>query len=85
MPTEGRHRKCVNAVVVVSSPGPSKKQIKNHDRVEGTVKGEQRKELTGRYRQGNHDSLTKRDRRGPQGDRHDSGIRQAGRAGEKKK
>src|SRR5262249_42624454 len=57
----------------------NKKQAKVKAAQEGKKKAKARKELTGRDHQGNHDSLTKRGKRGgAKGDRHDNGIRQAG-------
>jgi hypothetical protein len=67
-----------------SSVKSAKNQAKKLASKEGAQKGKARKELTGRDHQGNHDSLTKANKSGAKGDKHDKGIRQAGAAGSQK-
>ena len=65
-----------------SNPKNRKKQEKQKDSAAGKEKAKNRKELTGRDHQGNHDSNTKETKR--HDDRHDHGIKVAGRAGSKR-
>lgn len=75
-----KHKACKNATVVMGEIGkPQKAAV----RAEKAVKADERKALTGRVRQGNHDSNTKAEKKGPKGDRHMNGVNQAGRAGKK--
>lgn len=76
-----RHRKCENAEVIFVKQASVQTSAQT---ALGREKAAARKELTGRYRQGNHDSQTKPTvRGGPKGDRHDNGVRQGGHAGKK--
>ncbi|TCV95848.1 hypothetical protein EC912_102193 [Luteibacter rhizovicinus] len=80
---DNRHKKCGDQALVVLAD-LEKGQKKSAQIAEGKEKSAARKEVTGRYRQGNHDSLTKPNvRGGAKGDRHDHGRRQNGSAGEK--
>jgi hypothetical protein len=66
-----------------SKPDPQAKQKAS---IAGAKNAAARKELTQRSNQGNHDSATKSGPAGgPKGDRHDNGIRAAGRAGSNNK
>lgn len=82
--TDNRHKKCGDEAIIILvdlESGPSKSALA----AQGAQKASDRKELTGRNRQGNHDSLTKPTvRGGAKGDRHDNGRRQNGSAGDKK-
>lgn len=82
VPPSGNHSKCSGAVVEVLDV-ESKKQQKTKASAAGAKAGQQRKSITGRVRQGNHDSLVKPEKSGAKGDRHANGIRQAGTAGKK--
>ena len=62
-----------------SSKQSAKNQAKNKGIADGKKKSDARKALTGRDHQGNHDSRTKQTKR--HDDRHDHGIKVAGRAG----
>ena len=68
-----------------SASATKSKQDKIKASQAGKQKAKERKELTGRDHQGNHDSLTKT---GPSGgsksDKHANGVRQNGAAGQKK-
>lgn len=80
-PSDLRHRKCDGAVVETQQSVVVQKSALA---AEGREKAAERKALTGRDHQGNHDSLTKPEvRGGPKGDRHDNGRRQNGSAGQK--
>lgn len=80
-PSDLRHRKCDGAVVETKQSVVFQKSALA---AEGREKAAERKALTGRDHQGNHDSLTKPEvRGGPKGDRHDNGRRQNGSAGQK--
>lgn len=57
---------------------------KGFERNQAKKKAKARKQLTGRNRQGNHDSNTKPNKKGPKGDKHAKGVRQSGSAGRKK-
>lgn len=78
--TDPRHRKCGDGAMVVLAEikkGPQKSALI----AQGKQKAADRKKLTGRDHQGNHDSRTKPNvRGGAKGDRHDNGVRQAGKA-----
>jgi hypothetical protein len=62
-----------------SSKQSVKNQAKKKGIADGKKKSDDRKALAGRNRQGNHDSRTKQTKR--HDDRHDHGIKVAGRAG----
>jgi hypothetical protein len=62
-----------------SSVKAAKKQKQKKDRADAIDGAKNRKKLTGRDHQGNHDSATKQTKR--HDDRHDHGIKLAGRAG----
>jgi len=62
-----------------SSVNAAKKQKQKKDKADAIGTAKNRKTLTGRNRQGNHDSQTKQTKR--HDDRHDHGIKLAGRAG----
>jgi hypothetical protein len=62
-----------------SSVNAAKKQKRKKDRAEAIGAAKNRKNLTGRDHQGNHDSATKQTKR--HDDRHDHGVKVAGRAG----
>ncbi|MDC8746620.1 hypothetical protein NY751_11145 [Xanthomonas campestris] len=80
-PSDLRHRKCDGAVVETQQSVVVQKSALA---AEGREKAAERKALTGRDHQGNHDSRTKPEvRGGPKGDRHDNGRRQNGSAGQK--
>jgi hypothetical protein len=62
-----------------SSVNAAKKQKRKKDRAEAIGAAKNRKNLTGRNHQGNHDNATKQTKR--HDDRHDHGVKVAGRAG----
>jgi hypothetical protein len=67
-----------------SSIEAAKTQAQKKASKDGKQKAQERKELTGRNHQGNHDSLTKPNKSGAKGDKHAHGIKQAGAAGSSK-
>ena len=68
-----------------SSVISAKNQAQKKASKDGKQKAKERQELTGRDRQGNHDSLTKPNKSGAKGEKHANGVRQAGAAGSSKK
>jgi hypothetical protein len=80
--TDTAHKKCAGATVKAANlVKPQSSALI----AEGKAKAADRKELTGRDHQGNHDSNTKNVvRGGAKGDRHDHGTTQSGKAGGRK-
>lgn len=82
-----RAKKCEKKTTakVVNAKSVNKAQAKLKAAKDGSAKAGARKELTGRTRQGNHDSRTKKEiSGGAKGEKHAKGVRQAGRAGKSK-
>jgi hypothetical protein len=74
------HNKCNDAVVIYDKDYHPEQ--KSAARARGREKAQDRKALTGRFHQGNHDSNTKQDKRNGKSDTHGNGQKQAGKAGE---